>query len=320
MSNRNYDLIIADRGTLDALDALQGSKKYAKGGKTKVYTADLLESLDHPLIKAAIVMKRKKYAKGGKVDYEKLRKAGRFGDTEVAWMDSATADKLDKIVGIPSRNPKTNRREYFLGALLGGLTSLAPSIMSGLSSMAPSLMSGLSRFAPAMMGMASKAMPFLQGAGNLAATGMNIALPAMQMDQMRRNQSRENDMYSQMQNQMNQQQQQPQQWGNQYSQQQQMSPSQFYQQQGGQGQSQWGRQQQWNQPNMYDDDGYDDGGGGYNNYSPYPNPSQMSRQAGRRMPPMRPPMRPQRGPQQPYQAHYTSAYNRRPMMEDDYYG
>jgi hypothetical protein len=64
------------------------------------------------------------FAKGGHVKVQDMAKHGRYGDTEMAYIPQSVSDRLDRMIGGPSYNPTTGKKEYFLGALLSAIPTL----------------------------------------------------------------------------------------------------------------------------------------------------------------------------------------------------
>ena len=71
---------------------------------------------------------RPNYAHGGRAYVEKLKKAGRYGDTEIGLMPNFIQDQLNIIRGGKTVNPKTGLQENFL-PLLMGMASMMPSVI-----------------------------------------------------------------------------------------------------------------------------------------------------------------------------------------------
>lgn len=105
------------------------------------------------------------HAKGGVTKLKEMRKHGRNGDTEVALMPSHVCDRLDRMIGGTCINPKSKKREYFLGALASGIANIA-------SKAAP--------YAAKAASFASKAAPYVGKAANFA---MNAAPTVMAIKQ-----------------------------------------------------------------------------------------------------------------------------------------
>ena len=75
---------------------------------------------------------KKRMADGGHAmadDFEIMKNSGRFGDTKMAYLPGSLAKVLDHSIGGKSINPITGKREYFIGALMGGMARMLPSIM-----------------------------------------------------------------------------------------------------------------------------------------------------------------------------------------------
>lgn len=138
------------------------------------------------------VVGRKAYATGGHVsDADK----GRFGDTMEVEMPTSMTKFLDNVlqracggVAINNINPRTGKKEYFLGALLGGLASwLVPKAMPYLSKIG----SGLSSLFGAGKAAVQSAAPYISrgvsGIGNMAMS----ALPMYSQYKMFQNQDRQ---------------------------------------------------------------------------------------------------------------------------------
>lgn len=139
---------------INAADNGKYRMKMAEGGIPDFSALDKV--FKHPIvINNTKMFLRKRLKSGGKAvidDFEVMKKSGRFGDTKLAKLPKSLARVLDSALG-KSHNPKTGKREYFIGAILGGLSRFLPSIMGGLGSM---FGGGASAAAPAAMGMAGR--------------------------------------------------------------------------------------------------------------------------------------------------------------------
>lgn len=108
----------------DVLDKLQGKSTRHRKTKQRAYPG-LEAILKNPhlyklIMKHAKEHKEDGYAEGGHV--EKLKKNGRYGDTEIVLIGPRTNRLLDALAGHKTRNPKDGLPEYFsLGKMFGGL-------------------------------------------------------------------------------------------------------------------------------------------------------------------------------------------------------
>lgn len=108
----------------DVLDKLQGKSTRHRKTKQRAYPG-LEAILKNPhlyklIMKHAKEHKEDGYAEGGHV--EKLKKNGRYGDTEIVMIGPRTNRLLDALAGHKTRNPKDGLPEYFsLGKMFGGL-------------------------------------------------------------------------------------------------------------------------------------------------------------------------------------------------------
>lgn len=139
----------------------------------------LLKMLMHPqaISKISSLMDHKPSQEGiGKI----IGDSGRFGDTKAAVLPRALGDFLDGILndGKPSINPKTGKREYFLGSLFGGLKSIFSPISSAISSVGSALapMAGhvLSGLAPQLGNLASEGIGKLGSAVGMGDIGNQL--------------------------------------------------------------------------------------------------------------------------------------------------
>lgn len=184
------------------------------------------EALEHSIMRMALdKWSRRAYRTGGQVNIigNLLKSSGRNGDTELVVIPRVLADVLDIGIygGSQPGNPKTGKREYFLGNLFGGLfnsikngfSSLfgggggggggggqqqdAPQAPSFMSNMMPMAGSMLSQYAPQLGQMAGQqigkfADRFVPGMGSMfgnAAGGMLGNLGQMAGQQMQGQQS-----------------------------------------------------------------------------------------------------------------------------------
>lgn len=174
------ELVHLNKSEVSGLDKAQGGPSYR--GKYKEYSK-LGHAFMHPeAIKALNKASRQYHANGGRAKIDEMRKHGRFGDTEIAYMPKHVADRLDRLMGGTCRNPKTGKREYFLGALMGalpmvgGLLSKIPVVGKALGGMfgggggggllggLGGLLGGAAKAAPAVMRAAKPALNFAQQA------------------------------------------------------------------------------------------------------------------------------------------------------------
>lgn len=108
----------------DVLDKLQGKSTRHRKTKQRAYPG-LEAILKNPhlyklIMKHAKEHKEDGYAEGGHV--EKLKKNGRYGDTEIVLIGPRTNRLLDALAGHKTRNPKDGLPEYFsLGKMFSGL-------------------------------------------------------------------------------------------------------------------------------------------------------------------------------------------------------
>lgn len=144
----------------------------------------LMGLMNHPSVKNGLIeWEGNRFAGGGEVEgfNNFLRNSGRFGDTMAVHLPRPLADLFDRALsgGQPSINPKTGRREYFLGGFLGGLGKIFSPISNALSPILSPVMNAVkpiaSAFAP-MAGNALKTMAPIAGAmGGKALGGMASA-------------------------------------------------------------------------------------------------------------------------------------------------
>lgn len=108
----------------------------------------LMHMSNHPEVKNKMIeWEGNRFAGGGEVEgiNNFIRSSGRYGDTEAVKLPTVIANLFDRALnnGRPSINPKTGKREYFLGGLLGGLGNIFSSFMPAaggvIKSLAPSL-------------------------------------------------------------------------------------------------------------------------------------------------------------------------------------
>lgn len=116
------------RELMDLQTQLTGNKPQFRPGGVPDFS-DLGQYFAHPEVRQSTENHfRKKMAEGGRAvidDFDIMRKAGRYGDTKMAYLPRSLADTLDHTFGA-SRNPVTGNREYFLPALMMGLTRMLP--------------------------------------------------------------------------------------------------------------------------------------------------------------------------------------------------
>lgn len=133
-----------------------------------------------------------------------IEDSGQHGDTKAVVLPRVLANLFDNALnnGRPMINPKTGKRQYFLGALLGGLgsilspftsaigsmlpgiggalssaaSSILPSIGSAASSILPTLGKAASSILPQIGNMASSVLPQL---GNMASQGLQHLAPQL---------------------------------------------------------------------------------------------------------------------------------------------
>lgn len=94
-----------------------------------------------------------------------FRKSGRFGDTEMVILPRPLADLFDHTLygGRQPGNPKTGKREYFLGGLLNSMGNFFKPISQAVS--------------PLLSGVSSVAKPILSAVGNVAKPIVNSLAP-----------------------------------------------------------------------------------------------------------------------------------------------
>lgn len=110
---------------------------------------------------------------------------GRFGDTHAAVLPRAIADLFDHVLnkGQPSINPKTGKREYFLGSLFSGLSNILSPIkhlVSGAASaIAPVVGQGMTQLSPLISKAAQTFAPVVGNAAQegISALGTRFGLP-----------------------------------------------------------------------------------------------------------------------------------------------
>lgn len=149
--------------------------------------SDLDEVFSHPEVANATMGHiRKRMADGGHAiadDFDIMRRSGRFGDTKMAYLPKSLANHLDNALG-RSINPATGKREYFIGALLGGLGRMLPSIAgmfgggagaagAGAASGGGGLLSSLGSMIPGLSSM------FGGGAGTNVGSGIMNGLSSL---------------------------------------------------------------------------------------------------------------------------------------------
>lgn len=154
------------------------------------------DALEHSIMRMALdKWSRRAYRTGGQVNVigNLLKKSGRNGDTELVVLPRVLADVLDIGIygGSQPGNPKTGKREYFLGNLFGGLFN---SIKNGFSSLfgggggggggqqqvAPQSPSFMSNLMPMAGGMLSQYAPQLgQMAGQQIGNFADRFIPGM---------------------------------------------------------------------------------------------------------------------------------------------
>lgn len=121
---------------LAELEAMQGGRQIDP--QRRIPTLSRLgEMLGHESVKPALEdWERRGFAGGGEVEgiNHLLRNSGRMGDTEIVVLPRPVADLFDKALygGPQPKNPHTGKREYFIGALLGGLGSVLAPHLGGL--------------------------------------------------------------------------------------------------------------------------------------------------------------------------------------------
>ena len=121
------ELVHLNKDEVKDLDKAQGGAKF-KGGY-RDYTELGYKFMDGKFVNALNKDIRHLHANGGMAKLEKMRKSGRHGDTELAYMPKHVADRMDRMIGGACHNPHTGKREYFFGDLMksiGNASASAP--------------------------------------------------------------------------------------------------------------------------------------------------------------------------------------------------
>jgi len=159
----NHQEIIAHMSPAEIMQLaqLQGGE-YKDRNRGNIHSfLPLGELIAHRVLQPKIQeMQRQNFAHGGSVEglNKFIRESGRYGDTEAVVLPKVMADLFDSALngGKPSINPKTGKREYFLGGLLSSLGNIISPFTSAIGGLIKPL--------------ASTVAPML---GNLAQSGIN---------------------------------------------------------------------------------------------------------------------------------------------------
>ena len=201
-----------NKSELKALDAAQGKKDVDP--KTGIRRYRILgEAFKDPKIREETLKNARAYhASGGRAEISRMKKHGRYGDTEVAYVPRHLADHLDKMIGGKCINPKTGHREYFLGALIAGITRLIPTISRVAARAIPAISRVAAKAVPTITKAASTAakyaLPALKTAGSAIAQAAPSVLSSYQQYQQQQNMMDQQQAMMQMMANMGQQQQQ----------------------------------------------------------------------------------------------------------------
>lgn len=140
-----------------------------------------------------------KYAKGGLVDAAlAVKKAGRYGDTEIIHVNKAELAELKQLWGEPTINPQTGQPEFFLGFLkkllpiaamfipgigpaIGGALGIGAAggsavLGAGLGALNGGVKGAIAGGLTGGLG-ASSASPIVKAAGDVAAGGLTGGVP-----------------------------------------------------------------------------------------------------------------------------------------------
>ena len=155
-------------------DHLQGGPQFTATGKRsykklgQLFKNPHIENMFHEHA-------RSHFASGGSVgrNHHASEHNGRFGDTMVVEMPHHLCKVLDRAIGGPCYNPIDGKREYFLGALLGGAARLFGPMMSRLAPSLGSALGGLGR------GFGNMAMSIGSGLGRGASMAGNALRSGM---------------------------------------------------------------------------------------------------------------------------------------------
>lgn len=169
------ELIIAhfNPRELEVMDREQGGRTHIPGTDTPHYKG-LEKLMSNSNVEHLVRRAFEKHAEGGRIgesarDIEDMKRKGRFGDSEMAYIGPNTRRIFDRITadltGNSKKNahPSTGKPEYFgLGSFLGGIGKTVSKGVSSLGNMA----------GQAANGVMHAAAPVAQGLGNFA---MNAA-------------------------------------------------------------------------------------------------------------------------------------------------
>lgn len=112
------------------------------------------------------------FAKGGLVkDADRIKRAGRYGDTEIVHVNKAELEELRELWGEPTINPETGCPEYFLKKLWKGVKKIAKPLAK-IAPIAAMFIPGVGPLAAAAIGAASGAI----GGGGLKGALVGGAL------------------------------------------------------------------------------------------------------------------------------------------------
>lgn len=157
------ELVHLNKNEVRDLDKAQDGAKFKNGYRD--YTGLGHKFMDGKFVNGLNKELRHFHANGGSAKLEKIRKSGRHGDTELAYMPKHVADRMDRMIGGTCRHPQTRKREYFLGDLMKSIGNAA-------SQYGPSLMNSAAG-APGAAGAATGSSPsWMSALAPLASAGM----------------------------------------------------------------------------------------------------------------------------------------------------
>lgn len=158
------ELVHLSKSEVADLDKAQGGAKFK--GKYRDYTGLGHKFMDGKFVNGLNKEIRQFHASGGMAKLEKMRKSGRHGDTELAYMPKHVADRMDRMIGGACRNPQTGKREYFLGNLIKSIANAGGTPANGA---APNSTPGANPSA----GAATSTPSWMSTLGNAAAGALN---------------------------------------------------------------------------------------------------------------------------------------------------
>ena len=121
---KKFDIAHFSPSELHILDEMQGGEH--RLGHMRHF-APLEKILHDPKIKSILLKHYEAHAKGGRIgdmlrEADKMKRKGRFGDTEIALVGPKTIEIFNHIMHGGSKNPHTGKHEFFnLGGFLGGV-------------------------------------------------------------------------------------------------------------------------------------------------------------------------------------------------------